>query len=134
MPNQLSHRESRHIQNNIAELSWELANLINALDLPLSQSQHRYVLLIADGLITAHGSKILSALYRPIVDELCPKSAADTFRASPWQANESCVPLREELVKSAFELAQVQGQPKRAFLSLDDSLTAQDNGSNAHSL
>lgn len=111
----------------IAEPSPELTAFIDALNLPLSQPQYRHVLQVADGLITTQGSKTLSALYRHIVGDPCPKAAADTFREAPWQADELRVPLREDLVKSAFELAH--GQPKRVLLSLDDSLTAKDNGS-----
>lgn len=84
---------------------------------------------IADGLITTQGSKTLSALYRHIVGDPCPKAAADTFREAPWQAEAIRVPLREYRVKRAFELAEQQGAPKRVFLSIDDSLTEKDNGS-----
>ena len=113
----------------IAATSPELTRFVDALKLPLSAPQHRHVTRIADGLVTTPGSKTLSALYRHIVGDPCPKSAADTFREAPWQADDIRMPMRGYLVKKAFELAQAQGQSKRVFLSLDDSLTAKDNGS-----
>ena len=84
---------------------------------------------IADGLITTQDRKTLSALYRHIVDDPYPKSAADTFREAPWQADNIRTPLRRHLIQTAFEVAEEQGIPKRVFLSLDDSLTSKDNGS-----
>jgi hypothetical protein len=71
----------------IAAVSPELARFVEALNQPLNTSQHRHVTQIADGLITTQGSKTLSALYRYIVGDPCPKSAADTFREAPWQAD-----------------------------------------------
>ncbi len=74
--------------------------------------QQHHVRQIADGLITVEGDKNLSNLYRHFVDVPCPKSAADTFREAPWQTDDIRVPLREHLVKTAFELAEVQGAAK----------------------
>lgn len=113
----------------IAEPSPELAQFIQALNLPLNVAQHRHIMQIADGLITTQGSKTLSSLYRHIVGNPCPKSAADTFREAPWQADNIRTPLRRQLTQTAFEVAEVQGVAKQVFLSLDDSLTVKDNGS-----
>lgn len=113
----------------IAAISPELTQFVEALNLPLSGPQHRHVTQIADGLITTQGSKTLSALYRHIVGDPCPKSAADTFREAPWQADDMRSNLRQKLAQSAFDLAQQRDEPRRVFLSLDDSLTAKDNGS-----
>ena len=68
-------------------------------------------------------------MYRHIVGNPCPKSAADTFREAPWQAKDIRSHLQEFEVRTAFEIAEAVGAPKRVFLSLDDSLTAKDNGS-----
>jgi hypothetical protein len=75
------------------------------------------------------GRKTLSALYRHMVGNPCPKSAADTFREAPWQADDIRVPLREYLVKMAFELEDATNAPKRISVSIDDSLTVKDKGS-----
>lgn len=75
----------------IATVSPELTAFVETLKLPLNVAQHRHITQIADGLITTQGSKTLSALYRHIVGDPCPKSAADTFR--PWQADDIHFPL-----------------------------------------
>jgi hypothetical protein len=63
------------------------------------------------------------------VDDPCPKAAADTFREAPWTADDLRIPLRQFLVQQAFDMAEAEGAPHVAFLSLDDSLTDKDNGS-----
>jgi len=113
----------------IAESSAELLDFIEGLDTPLSAPQKRHVLQIADALITTEGRKDLSNLYRHIVGDPCPKSAADTFREAPWQSEDIRESLRAHLVKTAFELADAEGVPKRVFLSVDDSLTVKDKHS-----
>ncbi len=113
----------------IAESSPELLDFIENLDMPLSEPQKRHVLQIADALITTEGRKDLSNLYRHIVGDPCAKSAADTFRQAPWQADDIRVPLQTHLVKTAFELAESQNASKVVGLSLDDSLTEKDNHS-----
>ena len=76
---------------SIAEVAPELLTFLEALQLPLSRPQKQHVVQVADALITTEGSKTLSALYRSIVGDPCPKSAADTFREAPWTAdNISC--------------------------------------------
>ena len=108
----------------------ELVQFIEDLKLPLSDPQQRHAKQIADGLITIEGDKNLSNLYRHMVGDPCPKSAADTFREAPWGAEDVRSPLREHLVKTIFKLAEANGdKPKRVFLSLDDSLTEKDRHS-----
>jgi hypothetical protein len=113
----------------IAEVSPELVDFIEALDLPLSKPQKRHITQVADALITTEGSKTLSGLYRHIVGDPCPKAAADTFREAPWCADDLRISLREFLVQEAFAIAEAEGAPRLAFLSLDDSLTDKDNDS-----
>jgi len=113
----------------IVAVSPELTQFVDALNLPLNTSQYRHATQIADGLVTTQGSKTLSALYRHIVGDPCPKSAADTFREAPWKADDIRTSLRRHLIQTAFEQAETQGENKQVFLSLDDSLTAKDNGS-----
>ena len=114
------------ILKTIAAPAPELVNFLEGLELPLNHPQQRHFCQIADGLITTQGSKTLSALYRHMVGNPCPKLAADTFREAPWQADDFRVPLREYLVKMAFELAVAINAPKRIFVSIDDSLTVKD--------
>lgn len=107
----------------IVSVSPELSQFIDLLELPLSSPQQRHVRQIVDGLITVEGDKNLSNLYRHFVDNPCPKSAADTFREAPWQADDIRNPLRKSLVKQAIELAEAQGADNQIFLSIDDSFT-----------
>jgi hypothetical protein len=113
----------------IVHPSPDLANFLDALNLALSQPQQRHVMRVTDTLITTQGSKTLSALYRHLVGNPCPKSAADTFREAPWVADDLRTPLRECLIQTTISLAEAADAPKRVFLSLDDSLTDKDNGS-----
>ncbi len=114
---------------SIAEVSAELLSFIEALQLSLSKPQKQHVAQVADALITTEGSKTLSALYRSIVGDPCPKSAADTFREAPWTADDIRVPLRAHLVELIFKLAEEMGLDKQVFLSLDDSTTDKDKHS-----
>jgi len=114
---------------SIAEVSPELLNFIEILPLSLSKPQKQHVTQVADALITTEGSKTLSALYRSIVGDPCPKSAADTFREAPWTAADIRVPLRAHLVELIFNLAEEMGLEKQVFLSLDDSTTDKDKHS-----
>ena len=113
----------------ITDVSPQLAAFVLTLRLSLSRPQHQHVMQIADALITTEGSKTLSALYRNIVGDPCPKAAADTFREAPWSAGDVRIPLRQLLVQQAFDIAEAEGAARVAFLSLDDSLTDKDNGS-----
>jgi hypothetical protein len=69
-------------------------------------------------LITTEGSKTLSALYRNIVGDPCSKSAADTFREAPWEADDIRITLRGFLVRSGFDIAEAEDAPRAVFLSL----------------
>lgn len=114
---------------SIAEVSPDLAQFVEDLNLRLSKPQQRHLKQIADGLITIDGDKNLSNLYRHIVGDPCPKSAADTFREAAWTSNDLRIPLRKHLVKTAFYLAEAQDAAKCVFLSLDDSFTEKDRHS-----
>lgn len=89
---------------SIAQLSPELQAFIQSLDLPLNQAQEKHVTQVADALVATEGRKTLSALYRAITGNPCPKSAADTFRLAPWQADDLRIPLREKLVQDVLAL------------------------------
>ena len=104
----------------IVEVSAELDNFIKKLQLPLSKPQKQHVAQVADAPITTEGDKNLSALYRNIVGDPCPKSAADTFREAPWTADDIRVPMRAHLVGLLFKMAEEMGLEKKVFLSLDD--------------
>ncbi len=55
--------------------------------------------------------------------DLSPKTAAYTLREASWTAGDLCIPLRKHLVKTAFQLANVQDTTTYVFLSIDDNFT-----------
>jgi hypothetical protein len=114
---------------SIAQPSPELQAFIQSLDLPLNQAQQKHVTQVADALVTTEGRKTLSALYRAITGNPCPKAGADTFRVAPWRADDLRIPLREELIQDALARREAAHQKPVIFLSLDDSLTDKDKGS-----
>ena len=65
-------------------------------------------------------NKTLSALYRHIVGDPCPKSAADTFREAPWQADDIRTPLRRQLIQTAFESTDIQADAKFSDVDLQN--------------
>ena len=69
----------------IAEISPALLSFIDDLDLPLSRPQKRHIAQVADALITVEDSKTLSALYRSIVGDPCPKADSTTHMALPTE-------------------------------------------------
>jgi hypothetical protein len=79
-------RQESAVLKTITDLPPQLIALVLALRLSLSRPQLRHVSQVADALITAQGSKTLSALYRNIVGDRCLKAAADTFREAPCSA------------------------------------------------
>ena len=83
---------------SIAEVSPDLVQFVQDLNLRLSRPQQQHVKQIVDGLITIDGDKNLSNLYRHFVANPCPKSAADTFREAPWISNDIRIPLRKHLL------------------------------------
>jgi hypothetical protein len=105
----------------IAEVSPQLVTFILALRLSLSRPQLQHVVRVADALIATEGGKTLSALYRHIVGDPCPKAAADTFREAPWEADDIRITLRCFLVRSAFQefLIEQHGQGKTVVLVVD---------------
>ena len=100
----------------------ELVAFIAALQLSLSKPQRRHVLNVTDSLIVGEGRKTLSALSRLFVRQPDPKNMADTFRESPWQAEDIRQPLKRFLIRTAFNLAETTGLKHIVYLSIDDSL------------
>jgi len=81
----------------IAEVSPDLAQFSEGLNLCLSQPLQEHAKQVADGMITIDGDKILSNLYRHFMGDLCLKTAADTFRVAFWTVDDLRIPLRKGL-------------------------------------
>jgi hypothetical protein len=106
---------------SIAQPSPDLQAFIQSLTLPLNQAQEKHITQVVDAMVTIDGRKTLSSLYRAITGDPCPKTAADTFRLAPWQADDLRIPLREQLVQDALVRREVAHQKPVIFLSLDDT-------------
>ena len=109
----------RIIFKTIADVSPHLFAFILSLLLTLSRRQRRYVIQVADVLITTEASKTLSAMYRHTVGAPRPKAASDTFREAPWVTDDLRIPLCEYLAQQAFAIAEAEDVPRLAFLSAE---------------
>jgi len=72
----------------IVHHSAELVTFISLLSLALYQPQIRHLIHLVDALLTCNSRKTLTNLYRQFAAHLDPKTAADFFRESPWQAED----------------------------------------------
>jgi len=106
----------------IVHPSVKLVEFIFALKLALYQPQSQHLQRIADALIVCDRRKTLTNLYREFVDELDPKTAADFFRESPWQAQDVGRPQRAYMLQEYLRLRQALGDASPIVISLDDSL------------
>ena len=102
----------------IVHPSVKLVEFIVALKLALYQPQIKHLERLADALIVCDRRKTLTNLYREFVEELDPKTAADFFRESPWQAEDVGRPQRVYNLR----LRQVLGDASPIVISIDDSL------------
>ena len=106
----------------IVHPSVKLVEFIFTLKLALYQPQIKHLERLTDALIVCDRRKTLTNLYREFVDELCPKTAADFFRESPWQAEDVGRPQRAYLLGEYLRLRQVLGDVGPIVVSIDDSL------------
>lgn len=114
----------------IVQHSVKLVEFLALLQLSLSKPQYRHVTNLADAVIvceTPH--KTLTSLYNLIVDAPDASNAADCLRISPWQAADVQEPLRDFVLNDLLQWARLL--PDEALIiSIDDSLTAKDKGTN----
>ena len=106
----------------IVQQSKSLVSFISALNLALYQPQKRHLIQILEGLLVGQGRKTLSDLYRLWAKKLDPKTAADFFRESPWEAAAISGPRKRFMVKKFLEIAQKAGIKLEILVSVDDSL------------
>ncbi len=106
----------------IVHPSVKLVEYIVALKLVLYQPQSKHLERLADALIVCDRRKTLTNLYREFVEELDPKTAADFFRESPWQAEDVGRPQRAYMLREYLRLRQVLGDTGPIVISIDDSL------------
>lgn len=102
--------------------SWELVSFIGCLGLLLSQPQRAHLLRVLDGLLMSEKRKTLSDLYRQQASRPDPKSGADFFRESPWDAADVSQRRQRYLLKQLLQIGQQLGVGNVVKVSLDDSL------------
>jgi hypothetical protein len=100
----------------------KLVEFIIALKLALYQPQMKHLQRIADALIVCDQRKTLTNLYREFVEELDPKTAADFFRESPWQAEAVGQSQRAYMLGEYLAMRQQLGDSGPIVVSIDDSL------------
>lgn len=102
--------------------SVQLASFIGCLGLLLSQPQRAHLLRVLDGLLVSEKRKTISALYRQQASRPDPKSGADFFRESPWDAADVSQRRQRYLLKQLLQIGQQLGVGNVVKVSLDDSL------------
>ena len=106
----------------IVQHSRELVAFISALDIALYQPQIRHLIQLVDALLVSNETKTISGLYRLLKGQPDPKSGADFFRESPWQAEDIGSARKRWMVKTFLELASKVNTIFEIFISIDDSL------------
>ena len=106
--------------------SQELCTFIDQLNLRLNAPQRRHVLNVADGLLVTDAPRTLAEIQRQFVSSVDPSNIADTFRISPWTAQDIRYPLGTLMMRTALRQLEQKGQPRRLLIHLDDSLAIKD--------
>jgi hypothetical protein len=93
-----------------------------ALRLALYQPQINHLKRVADALIVCDRRKTLTNLYREYVEEYDPKTAADFFRESPWEAEMVSKSRQAYMLAELVAISQMLGLDDPIVISIDDSL------------
>jgi hypothetical protein len=108
-----------------------LVHFVALLTAPFSKPQRAHLLRLADALCTCPGPKTLAALRRQFLDAPDESNFADFLRESPWDEGDLEGARRRLVVADLLRRGQAPGQPLRVAVSLDDSTTAKDKGTQA---
>jgi hypothetical protein len=106
----------------IVKQSPSLSAFVSALNIALYQPQKRHLLRLIDSLLVSEGRKTLSHLYRLLLGEPEPKTAADFFRESPWEVEAISRPRKQFMLKKLLEFARQLGIELVMLIGVDDSL------------
>ena len=106
----------------IVHPSSKLVTFILALRLALYQPQINHLKRVADALIVCDRRKTLTNLYREYVKEYDPKTAADFFRESPWEAEMVGKSRQAYMLAELVAISQMLGLEDPIVISIDDSL------------
>jgi len=106
----------------IVQHSVEIVTFISWLSLALYQPQIRHLIQLVDALLVCDSRKTLTNLYRQLAADRDPKTAADFFRESPWQAMDISGPRQRWMLLRFLELARKLNLAPLILVGVDDSL------------
>ena len=106
----------------IVQQSLQLVSFISCLGILMSEPQRRHLLQMLDGLLMCGGRKTISNIYRQHVSQPAPKTGADFFRESPWDAVGMGKQRKQKLLLHLLSIGQKLGLGKVIKISIDDSL------------
>jgi hypothetical protein len=106
----------------IVQHSVEIVTFISWLSLALYQPQMRHLIQLVDALLVCDSRKTLTNLYRQLAASPDPKTAADFFRESPWQAIDISGPRKRWMLFKFLELACKLNLASAIQVGVDDSL------------
>jgi hypothetical protein len=106
----------------IVQHSVEIVTFISWLSLALYQPQIRHLIQLVDALLVCDSHKTLTNLYRQLATQPDPKTAADFFRESPWQAIDLNGPRKRWMLLKFLALACKLNAGFVILASIDDSL------------
>jgi hypothetical protein len=106
----------------IVQHSVQLVSFISCLGLLLSHPQRTHLLRVLDGLLVSEKRKTISDLYRQQASRPDPKTGADFFRESGWDAVDLSQRRKRYMLKQVLQIGQQLGVLKVIKVSLDDSL------------
>jgi hypothetical protein len=106
----------------IVQHSVEIVTFISWLSLALYQPQIRHLIQLVDALLVCDSRKTLTNLYRQLAAHRDPKTAADFFRESPWQAIDINGPRKRWMLLKLLELARKLNLASVILVGVDDSL------------
>jgi hypothetical protein len=109
----------------ILQQSAAIITFITLINPALYQPQIRHLRNLVDAMLVCNGKKTLSNLYRQIVGEPDPKTAADFFREGPWEREDVGQGRKRAMLLQFLAFAQ---KLKLATItaSLDDSTGKKD--------
>jgi len=106
----------------IVQHSVEIVTFISWLSLALYQPQIRHLTQLVDALLVCDSRKTLTNLYRQLATHRDPKTAADFFRESPWQAMDISRPRQLWMLLQFLGLARKLNLASVILVGVDDSL------------
>lgn len=110
----------------IVQHTTKLVAFLTALKIALYQPQIRHLMNLVDALLVCPNEKTLTNLYRQIVGDPDPKTAADFFRESTWAMGAVSNPRKQFMVMTLLAAAKTLHLDVPLLIGIDDSLGKKD--------